>query len=132
MEHLRLWLDVTVSRAIQRGDGSEGSVSQVNRIIAWMEQNLSDRYCASLLCDYFQISNSQLHRMFLEHTGKAPSVYFNELKMKAAEQMLLQGRMVKEIAAEFGYDYANDFSRAFKAVTGKSPAQIRALRRPAA
>jgi AraC-like DNA-binding protein len=129
LEHLRLWLDVTVARAIQRGDAGTESVPPANRIIAWMEQNISDPYCASLLCDYFQITNSQLHRLFLEQTGKAPSVYFNELKMKAAEQMLRNGRMVKETASELGYHYANDFSRAFKAITGKSPAQISAPRR---
>lgn len=128
LEHLRLWLDVTVARALQRDNRAAEFVPQVERIIAWMEQNIFDPYCASRLCDYFQVTNSQLHRMFLERTGKAPSVHFNELKMKVAEQMLRSGQLVKEIASEFGYHYANDFSRAFKAVTGKSPAQVSALR----
>jgi len=94
--------------------------------VRWMAQNLAERNPVSDLCDYLQISPATLARMFQTHHGESPAMYHQRLKMARAHEMLANVRFsVKEVAYSLGYRHPNDFSRAFKQFTGKSPKSCR-------
>ena len=122
IEQLHLAIDVTVARLVQRKVQPPEPSVRVELAVRWMAQNLANPNPVAALCDYLQISPATLTRMFRTHHGESPAVYHQRLKMARALELLETNRFsVKEIAYALGYKHPNDFSRAFKQFTGKSP-----------
>ncbi|MBI4024706.1 MAG: helix-turn-helix transcriptional regulator [Verrucomicrobia bacterium] len=122
IESLRLRLDVAIARSFHPPGRTSSSSLQLQLAVGWMQNNLAVVSCVPLICDYLQISPGRLYRLFLEHAGKSPLLYFRQLKMEAAREMLRKERKsVKEVAFSLGYRFPNDFSRAYKSVMGRSP-----------
>jgi AraC-like DNA-binding protein len=52
--------------------------------------------------------------------------YISELRMLKAKKMIIDKNiMIKEIAIECGYEYVQNFTRAFKKKFGVSPEKLR-------
>lgn len=124
LEHLRLCLDVTLARCLRAPVNSPPPADLLQRAKDWMQQNLSQTHCTSLLSDFLQVTPPRLEKLFHEQTGRSPLRYFKELKMDVARNRLKAGQSVKSVAYALGYRHANDFSRAFKSVVGKPPAKF--------
>jgi AraC-like DNA-binding protein len=74
----------------------------------------------------FHYSSSHYTALFKKKTGLSPIDYFIRMKIYYACQLLTQRELIiKEIADKIGYDDPYYFSRIFKKVTGKSPAQYK-------
>ena len=72
------------------------------------------------------LEKSSVCRLFRRFLGTSPYQYLLRQKMnRAAESLLHHGGLVKEVAAQMGYQDPFHFSRGFKAVHGKSPSQLR-------
>jgi AraC-like DNA-binding protein len=70
-----------------------------------------------------------LCRLFRRYDHQTPYQYLMRLKMNiAAERLRNPGVLVKQVAAELGFDDPFHFSRAFKNVLGLSPETFRRLR----
>ncbi len=70
-----------------------------------------------------------LCRLFRRYDHQTPYQYLMRLKMNvAAERLRNPGVLVKQVAAELGFDDPFHFSRAFKNVLGLSPEKFRRLR----
>jgi AraC-like DNA-binding protein len=70
-----------------------------------------------------------LCRLFRRYDHQTPYQYLMRLKMNvAAERLRNSGVLVKQVAAELGFDDPFHFSRAFKGVLGLSPEIFRRLR----
>ncbi len=68
------------------------------------------------------INGSYLCRLFRSYAGVAPHQYRTRLRMQAATTRLSEpGRMVKEVAEEFGFADPYHFSRVFKRFTALPP-----------
>jgi AraC-like DNA-binding protein len=75
------------------------------------------------------IAPAYLCRLFQRYDHHTPYQYLMRLKMNyAAERLRDPGVLVKQVAAELGFDDAFHFSRAFKNVLGISPGIFRRLR----
>ena len=72
------------------------------------------------------ISYVHFARRFKEYTGLSPNEYLNKAKMKLARELLSnEGFLIKQIAAECGYENEYYFSNAFKKYNGISPSEYR-------
>lgn len=72
------------------------------------------------------ISYSLFRKRFKEYTGVSPKHYFLQLKMKRAQDLLLNTSLpVKSIAFETGFENLFHFSKSFKEKTGYSPTEYR-------
>jgi AraC-like DNA-binding protein len=72
------------------------------------------------------LEKSSVCRLFRRFLGTSPYQYLLRQKMnRAAESLLHHGGLVKEVAAQMGYQDPFHFSRGFKAVHGKAPSQLR-------
>jgi len=72
------------------------------------------------------INQNKLRREFKEHYQTTIVNYISELRMLKAKKMIVNNRiMIKEIAIECGYEYVQNFTRAFKKKFGVSPEKLR-------
>jgi AraC-like DNA-binding protein len=75
------------------------------------------------------VTPAYLCRLFRRYDHQTPYQLLMRLRMNfAAERLQNPGTLVKQVAAEFGFDDPFHFSRAFKNVLGLSPEKFRRLR----
>jgi len=72
------------------------------------------------------INQNKLRKEFKEQYQTTIVNYISELRMLKAKKMIVNNRiMIKEIAIECGYEYVQNFTRAFKKKFGVSPEKLR-------
>lgn len=72
------------------------------------------------------INPNKLRKEFKEHYQTTIVDYISELRMLKAKKMIINKEiMIKEIAIECGYEYVQNFTRAFKKKFGVSPEKLR-------
>ncbi len=75
------------------------------------------------------VDRAYLCRLFRRYDNQTPYRFLLRLKMNlAAEKLLNPGVLVKQVAADLGFEDPFHFSRAFKNVIGLSPEAFRRLR----
>lgn len=104
--------------------GSEPDL--VQQTIRYLQEHYREPVTMDELAEMFNCSITHLSRLFKRETGMSPIHYLIQIRMKHAEQWLLEGKTgLKDIAAKIGYPDAFYFSRMFKKHTGYSPLQFR-------
>lgn len=74
----------------------------------------------------FQLSVSQLNRIFYAHFGCSPRAHFEQLRHQRALTLLAEGDApIKEIAFALGFRHASQLSSWFRAKQGCTPLQYR-------
>ncbi|MBI4658906.1 MAG: AraC family transcriptional regulator [Verrucomicrobia bacterium] len=99
-------------------------LSQLERITDWALLAQKAHYHANELARLNRISQRQLERYFIEHFGRPPQLWLNELRLIKAAVYLASGRRVKEVALELGFQNVSHFSRKFKDYHGCRPMQF--------
>lgn len=96
----------------------------VDHVTAYLYANLSQRLTLSDVCRENLVGRSYLQKIFREKTGGGVMEYFGELKIRAAQEYIREGRYnFTEIASLLGYNSIHYFSRHFKKVTGMTPSE---------
>ena len=94
-------------------------------ILKFIQNNFTDpNLSVSSLSHKFNLSESYFSQFFKEQTGENFSHYLENLRIKHASTLLLEGRLtVDEIAQQSGYNNASTFRRAFKRIMLLSPTE---------
>ena len=93
-------------------------------ILRYLEQRLDRPLTVEQVCRDNMIGRSQLQRLFHEQTGGGVMEYFSRMKVKAARQMIREGRLnFTQIAEALGFQSVHYFSRRFKSICGMSPSE---------
>jgi len=72
------------------------------------------------------ISKYHFVRLFRDRVGQSPHRYLAEIRLDAAQRMLISSELsIAEIALECGYSTATHFSTAFARRVGMSPTSFR-------
>ncbi|MEG0769791.1 MAG: AraC family transcriptional regulator [Ruthenibacterium sp.] len=101
-----------------------GQQEFIERITAYLEENLARRLTLSDICHDNLVGRSYLQKIFREKTGGGAMEYFGTLKINAAKRIVREGNHnFTEIAALLGYNSIHYFSRHFKKVTGMTPSE---------
>ena len=109
----------------KKGDILEQN-KHVTNIVKYMYRHISENLRLEDVCEAFDLSKSYVNSIFLKHTQHAPMVFFTNLKMRQACNMLRDSDMyVYEIAQHLGYKDQYYFSRLFKKVVGISPKEYK-------
>lgn len=102
-----------------------------NLLIRDIEDYLAENYrdenfTVQRVADHFHLSISNLSHYFKNHAGVSVSEFVEGLRIRLAQEMLLQTPCsVAEIACAVGYAQSATFMRAFKKVCGLSPTAFR-------
>jgi AraC-like DNA-binding protein len=128
LEGCHILFDTTVRRELldrreQESDGADA----VAPARTWVRAHLNSHEPIARLCDYLNVSQSTLYRVFTAAEGMSPLAWFHKARMARAAELLMSGALsVKEVAHALGYEHGNDLSRAFKRHFGESPTTWRA------
>jgi AraC-like DNA-binding protein len=98
--------------------------------LQWEELAVQAGYQATVLATICQRSSRHLRRQFQSSLGCSPQIWLDEQRLVRAQQMLLSGASVKEVALTLGFRHPSHFCRHFKARAGMTPSQF-VLRRSA-
>ena len=124
-------LEELLIRLIRRGDAlpvkkapQRHTQEHMGEIIAYLEQRLDQPLSLSQICRDNLVGRAQLERYFHEQTGGGVIDHFNKMKIRAAKEMIREGRLnFTQIAARLGFQSVHYFSRRFKLLTGMSPSE---------
>jgi len=98
----------------------------VKRAIALMEKHLEDAVSISRICTSIAISHRQLDRLFRRYVGKAPALYYRDIRLDRARGLVTQTDMLlSEVAMASGFSSQVHFSRAYRARFGLPPRKDR-------
>ena len=124
-------LEELLIRLIRNGDALPVAKSKprheevrIGHIVEYLEQRLDQPLSLNQICRDNLIGRAQLERYFHEQTGGGVIDYFSKMKIRAARQMIREGRLnFTQIAAKLGFQSVHYFSRRFKFFTGMSPSE---------
>lgn len=100
-------------------------ITELNKLIDFVEAHLSDDLDIAALASALGTTEYHLRRMFSSLTGMPLSEYVRRRRMTVAAAEVIAGAPVLDIAVQFGYGSAEAFGRAFRAVHGAAPADVR-------
>ena len=98
----------------------------VRQIQAYLEQNYADAGLGlAKISVAFDLSESYLSAIFKKEVGTNFAEYLEQLRIRAACQLLNDGCKVVDIPDQVGYNSVQSFRRAFKRVMGIAPSEYR-------
>lgn len=100
--------------------------ARLARVIEYMSCHFAEPLSLDQLAAEACISKFHFVRLFRERVGQPPHRYLAELRLDAAQRMLVSSELsIAEIAIECGYSTANHFSTTFARRFGMSPTLFR-------
>lgn len=112
--------DALVVKAPQPRQAQE----RIGDIVSYLEQRLDQPLSLQQICRDNLVGRAQLERYFHEQTGGGVIDYFNKMKIRAAREMIREGRLnFTQIASKLGFQSVHYFSRRFRLTTGMSPSE---------
>jgi transcriptional regulator GlxA family with amidase domain len=100
--------------------------SRVVELIELVSNTLAHPWCITELAATLRLSNNQVRRVFITHTGHPPMRHLKNIRLATARELLTSSRLsVKEVASLVGFSDLSHFVRAFRAHHGKPPSACR-------
>lgn len=101
-------------------------VDIINRARLRIRESLEDTLTIQEIAQELGISYSSFRKLFKEHTGFAPALYQQTLKLQRAKELLsTTDESIKEIAYRLNFESPDYFSAKFKSQTGMKPSDFR-------
>lgn len=95
-----------------------------NKVVNFMEDNMSGSFMIEDLCRSVGYSRSYLHKIFIERTGQSVMEYFKRVKIEKVKQMIREGASnFTQISDELNYSSLAHFSKVFKRYVGMTPTE---------
>lgn len=105
-------------------------VDMVNKARLRIRESLEDSLTIQEIAQDLGISYSSFRKLFKEHTGFAPALYQQNLKLQRAKELLsTTNESIKEIAYRLNFESPDYFSAKFKTQTGMTPSEFRNMTR---
>jgi len=118
--------EINVPILTLNGRARPEAAGKIERVLAYMLQNLDKPLQMATLGALVGISMSNFYHLFKLATGCTPNDFLIRARMRRAGELLLKTDLsVKQLAALLGYDDPFYFSRVFKSVCGVPPREYR-------
>jgi AraC-like DNA-binding protein len=120
-----------ISRDLAMADRKNAAYRKLAGAVRVIEEQFSQPLAITDLASSAGMSVAQLERYCLRIFQLTPRQMIVKARIGAASRMLAKDQSIAFIAQECGYGDHSAFSRQFKATVGVTPAQFRAMVRPA-
>lgn len=97
----------------------------LEELLTIVKQSPERWWTVAELAELAGMSDDQLRRNFVRHTGMLPKNYIERFKMHRAAELLHAGASISATAEKLGYRDVYHFSRRFKARFGVAPGRFR-------
>ncbi len=105
------------------------SLGRVLPALLFIQKHLAEPFTRDDLARELRLSAAQFHVVFKQALGVAPMEYVTRLRLRLAQELLLQtAESVTAVAARSGFQDPFHFSRQFRARCGVSPSGYRRVR----
>jgi AraC-like DNA-binding protein len=102
--------------------------TRMNRVTAFIEQNLSEPLSVPLLAKQAQLSVPRFKARFQKSIGMPPAQYVLRAKIEDAKIRLSENqRSITDIAFDLGFPTSQYFATVFKRFTGQRPVEFRRI-----
>lgn len=104
----------------------QDKTAPLSYVLQYIALHYAEPITLERLADLEHISKSYLSRQFKRQTGQTVIRYINNQRIEAAKRLLMGStQSVSEIAYQVGFESPKYFYRAFRAITGDTPAAFR-------
>ena len=108
------------------GEENKAENTPINKAKAYILENISGNLSVANLAFITGFSRPYFTKLFIQETGKSPSAFVINERIKQAKRLLYTtDKPVSEIAAECGYFDTASFIRLFKRCEGVTPLALR-------
>jgi len=90
----------------------------------WNSLAASAAFRVEDLAQLRRISTRQLRRQLQRAFGRSPQQWLSERRMARAEELLLEGNLIKCVAFELGFKQTSHFCRLFKTFKRMTPSEF--------
>jgi AraC family transcriptional regulator len=98
-------------------------LKELNQVIDYIEEHLRDELSLERISEYAGVSDYHFRKVFFYLSGLTLSEYIKNRKLSEANQDLLNGEKVTDVAYKYGYQSIDGFARAFKKWSGYLPSE---------
>ncbi|GEP95714.1 helix-turn-helix transcriptional regulator [Chitinophaga cymbidii] len=103
---------------------SEGN-NMYEAMKGYIEAHIGNKITLETLSNAYHVSVSNLKKGFRKNFGKSFSSYLLSRRMEKAQNLLkVRGQNIHKVATMLGYDYAGNFSQAYKRYFGHLPMEM--------
>lgn len=115
-------LNSPLGESLRLANSSGNKVNQISKAISWLRDNYAEPLDVERLAKLVNMSSSTFHRHFRQVTTFSPLQFQKQLRLYEAERlMLMEGKDVKTVAFQVGYESPSQFSREYKRQFGDAP-----------
>lgn len=108
------------------GDRRPQEPRQLRRALGFMEARAHQPITVREIAEAAAVSESRLYALFRNWMDRSPQAHLTDIRLRRAREALLDGEAsIAEIALSAGFSDQTAFTRAFKRVTGTTPAAYR-------
>ncbi len=126
-EEKRLYLTILLSelsKNININEYESYSMTENEKIIEYINQNLSEITTLDEICNHFYISKTHLNRKFKSLTGTTVWDYIITKRLISAKDLLISGCKPNIVSEKCGWMEYSSFYRAYKQRFGISPSEV--------
>lgn len=99
-------------------------LNELNNVIDYIEKHLTEDISLDEISDYAGVSDFHFRKIFFYLSGMTLSEYIKNRKLSEANNDLLNGEKVTDVAFKYGYQSLDGFTRAFKKWSGYLPSDV--------
>lgn len=100
-------------------------IGDLNQLVDYAETHLSEKIDVSELANSIGTTEYHLRRMFSSLVGMSLTEYIRRRRMTLAAADIVDGQPLLDVAVKYGYGSTEAFGRAFQAVHGVTPGDVR-------
>jgi len=108
---------------VRRVDGRAVGGDRMSRVRDHLQMHYASDLSVQTLAAIAGLSRVHLTRAFAQHFGVPPHIYLNAVRVRKAQEAMLAGGSLADVAAGCGFADQSHFSRRFKGALGVTPAQ---------
>jgi two-component system response regulator YesN len=112
-------------RELRESPDDHTTAGKIARVKRFLERNWHKKVCLKDVSGTVGLSDKYLSRLFKAETGDCFNDYALKVKIVEAKKLLGKDWPVSDVAGRLGYQNTESFIRAFRKLTGRTPAEYR-------